>query len=81
MQNYINFLDRYKLKFILFVTLLVALMSVSLKNLAFEGSYRIWFDQESKILKDYDNFRSTFSGDDTFIVAFEDKNGIFNPKP
>jgi len=80
LKNYISFLDKHKLKLIILTTLLVALMSISLKNLAFEGSYRIWFDQESKILKDYDDFRSTFSGDDTFIVAFEDENGIFNTK-
>jgi predicted RND superfamily exporter protein len=61
--------------------MLVALLSISLKDLAFEGSYRIWFDPSSKIMKDYDKFRSTFSGDDTFIMAFEDKEGIFRPKP
>jgi predicted RND superfamily exporter protein len=60
---------------------MVALLSISLKDLAFEGSYRIWFDKESKIIKDYDNFRTTFSGDDTFVVAFEDKEGIFREKP
>jgi predicted RND superfamily exporter protein len=80
MKDYINFLDRHKLKLIILTTLLVALMSISLKHLAFEGSYRIWFDQESKILKDYDHFRSTFSGDDTFVVAFSDEEGIFRPK-
>ena len=80
MKNYINFLEKHKLKLIILTMLLVAIMSISLKNLAFEGSYRIWFDQDSKILKDYDHFRSTFSGDDTFIVAFEDNKSIFNPK-
>ena len=63
------------------ITILVALLSISLKDLAFEGSYRIWFDPSSKIMKDYDKFRATFSGDDTFIVAFEDKEGIFREKP
>jgi len=63
------------------ITLLVALLSISLKDLAFEGSYRIWFDKDSKIIKDYDNFRDTFSGDDTFVVAFEDKKGIFREQP
>jgi predicted RND superfamily exporter protein len=58
----------------------VAFLSLSLKNLAFEGSYRIWFDKDSNIIKSYDKFREDFSGDDTFIIAFEDKNGIFNKK-
>jgi predicted RND superfamily exporter protein len=81
MRNYIKFLDQQKRKLILLITMLVALLSISLKDLAFEGSYRIWFDPDSKIMRDYDKFRSTFSGDDTFIFAFEDKEGIFRPKP
>ncbi|RLA79309.1 MAG: hypothetical protein DRG78_13200 [Epsilonproteobacteria bacterium] len=80
MNNYINFLDTYKYKIIVLITLFVALLSISLKDLAYEGSYKIWFDKESKIMKDYDNFRDTFSGDDSFIVAFKDEHGIFTKK-
>ena len=80
MQNYINFLDKFKYKLIVFITILVALLSISLKNLAYEGNYKIWFDKDSSIIKDYENFRSTFSGDDSFAIAFKDENGIFNEK-
>lgn len=80
MLKYINFLDTQKYKIIVLITLFVALLSISLKDLAYEGSYRIWFDKESQIMKDYDNFRTTFSGDDTFIVAFKDEDGIFRKK-
>jgi predicted RND superfamily exporter protein len=61
----------------------VVLLSTSLSKLAFEGSYRIWFDKDSNIIKEYDEFRGNFSGDDTFFVAFSEnrnKNTIFNPK-
>jgi len=83
MEQYINFLDKQKYKIIILTTLIVALLSISLKDIAFEGSYRIWFDKDSQIIKDYDKFRAEFSGDDTFIIAFEDtknKNGVFNEK-
>jgi len=80
MKTYIDFLDRYKYHLIILVTITVAILSLSLRNLSYEGSYRIWFDKNSDIIKNYDNFRSTFSGDDSFIVAFKDKNGIFNKK-
>lgn len=80
MHHYIDFIDRYKRTILVLATLIVALSSVWLKDLAFEGSYRIWFDKESSIVKEYDAFRSTFSGDDTFIVAFKDDEGIFTPK-
>ncbi len=80
MENYIKFLDKYKYKIIVLTTLLIALLSISLKDIAFEGSYRIWFDKDSSIIKNYDKFRKDFSGDDTFIVAFENKDGIFDSK-
>jgi predicted RND superfamily exporter protein len=80
MQNYIDFLDKQKYKVIVFFTILTALMSISLKDIAFEGSYKIWFDKESKIIKDYEQFRDRFSNDDSFVVAFSDQNGIFTPK-
>ncbi len=80
MQNYLNFLQKYKYFIITCITVIVALLSLSLKNLAYEGSYKIWFDKDSKIIKDYEEFRNRFSSDDTFIVAFRDENGIFNKK-
>ena len=80
MQKYIDFLDRFKYIIIVGITLLVALLSLSLKNLAYEGSYKIWFDKDSHIMKNYEAFRSRFSGDDSFIVAFKDEQGIFTPK-
>jgi len=80
MQKYINFIDKFKYLIIINITIIVALLSLSLKNIAFEGSYKIWFDKDSKIIKDYEAFRSRFSGDDTFIVSFKDDNGIFTEK-
>jgi len=80
MQNYIIFLDKFKYKLIILITLLVALLSISLKDLAYEGNYKIWFAKDSNVIKNYENFRSTFSGDDSFAIAFKDENGIFNEK-
>ena len=83
MKNYINYLDKHKYKIIVLTTLLISLLSISLKDISFEGSYRIWFDKSSSIIKQYDKFRKDFSGDDTFIIAFEDTkspNGVFNKK-
>jgi len=80
MQKYIDLLDRFKYVIIVGITIIVALLSLSLNNLAYEGSYKIWFDKDSKIIKDYEAFRSRFSGDDTFIVAFKDEKGIFTQK-
>ncbi len=80
MRKYVEYIDRFKYFIIIGITLVVALLSLSLKDLAFEGSYKIWFDKDSKIIKDYEAFRSRFSRDDTFIVAFKEDNGIFTQK-
>jgi predicted RND superfamily exporter protein len=51
-----------------------------LKHLEIDGSYRIWFEKDSKILTEYDKFRDEFSNDDGIVIVFQDKNGIFNKK-
>ena len=80
MKNYIEFLNKYKGKIFIGITFVVLICSFWLKDIAFEGSYRIWFAADSKIMKSYDDFRDNFSTDDTFVVAFRDENGIFNTK-
>ncbi len=80
MQNYIKFLQRFKWFIAIGVPLLVLLLSSSLQNVQMDGSYRIWFGEESKTLKDYDNFRKTFGNDDGVVIVFQDENGIFNKK-
>ncbi|MGD8983974.1 MAG: MMPL family transporter [Desulfobacteraceae bacterium] len=59
------------------VSVMVALGS---KNFGFEGSYRIWFGEESEYLINYDNFKATFGTDDIVLITFKDKEGIFNKK-
>ena len=55
-------------------------MMSQLKHLEFEGSYRIWFDESSPILKEYDEFRTVFGNDDAITIAFRDEKGVFNPE-
>jgi len=59
------------------IPLITIMMATSLKNLEFEGSYRIWFDKDSKILKKYDDFRAIFGNDDAIIISFTNEDGIF----
>ena len=80
MQRYMAFIKRFRYLIIIVTTLGVALLSLSLKNLAYEGSYKIWFDKDSEIIQNYEAFRSRFSSDDSFIVAFRDEQGIFRKK-
>ena len=80
MQAYINFLHKFKWAIVIIVPLIVMLLASSLKNLEIDGSYRIWFEEDSQTLIDYDKFRDEFSNDDGIVIVFKDEKGIFNKK-
>jgi len=80
MKNYINFLYKFRWAIVIIVPLIVMMLALSLKHLEIDGSYRIWFEKDSKTLTDYDAFRNEFSNDDGIVIVFKDKNGIFNKK-
>jgi hypothetical protein len=80
MRRYINFLQKFRWFIAIGVPIIVFALAFNLKYLQMDGSYRIWFGEESKILTDYDKFRSTFGNDDALVIIFQDKNGIFNKK-
>ncbi len=80
MQKYITFLDRFKWPIVILIPLLVLILATSLKNLAFEGDYRIWFAEDAPVLQEYDRFRQVFGNDVGMTVAFRDEAGIFTPK-
>lgn len=80
MPHYIHFLQKFKWLIVFGVPLLVLLLALNLKHLQIDGSYRIWFEEDSKILQDYDKFRADFSNDNGLNIIFQDENGIFNKK-
>ena len=80
MKNYIGFLQKFRWLIAIGVPLIVLALASNLKHLQMDGSYRIWFGEESKTLQDYDNFRKTFGNDDALIISFQDKEGIFTQK-
>ena len=80
MKNYVNILQKYRWAIVILIPLFVLILASNMKNLSFEGSYRIWFGEDSKILKNYDDFRLIFGNDDSVTITFKDENGIFNKK-
>ena len=80
MTQYINILQKFRWAIVIVIPLLILVLASNLKNISFEGSYRIWFGENSKTLQDYDNFRLTFGNDDAVTITFKDENGIFNKK-
>jgi len=80
LKNYIKFLQKFRWFIAIGIPLIVLALASNLKHVEIDGSYRIWFGEDSKILTDYDNFRKTFGNDDGVVIVFKDENGIFNKK-
>ena len=80
MKSYIGFLKKFRWFIVFGVPLMVLALASNLQKVEMDGSYRIWFGEDSKILTDYDNFRKTFGNDDGLVIVFKDPHGIFNKK-
>lgn len=80
MERFVDRVIRFRWYIAVLIPLVTVLAVTQLKNLGFEGGYRIWFGEDSQILKDYDNFRAVFGNDDAVTIAFKDENGIFTGK-
>jgi len=57
---------------------IVVLFAINIKNAGIETNWRIWFDEKSQIMKNFDKFRNTFGSDDRILVALRSENGIFH---
>ncbi|MEA1920745.1 MAG: MMPL family transporter [Campylobacterota bacterium] len=80
MDKFVDFIIRFRWYIAIAIPLITVMFASQLKHLEFEGSYRIWFGEESSILKDYDSFRAVFGNDDGVSIIFRDEAGVFNPK-
>ena len=78
MNNFVDKIINFRWVIAILIPLISVMMASSLKNLEFEGSYRIWFGEDSEILKDYDNFRAVFGNDDVVAISFKVQEGIFS---
>lgn len=78
MHNFVEKVIKFRWFIAVLIPIISILMALQLKHLAFEGSYRIWFGEESKILKNYDNFRDIFGNDQAITVTFRNENTVFN---
>ncbi|MDQ7060482.1 MAG: MMPL family transporter [Sulfurimonas sp.] len=78
MNNFVEKIIKFRWFIAILIPLITFTMASSLKNLEFEGSYRIWFGEKSDILREYDDFRAIFGNDDAIVIAFKVEDGIFN---
>ncbi|PHS59242.1 MAG: hypothetical protein COB17_01595 [Sulfurimonas sp.] len=77
MKIFVDKVIKFRWYIAILIPLITLMTTYSLKNLEFEGSYKIWFGKESKILAQYDDFRAIFGNDDVISIAFTNEDGIF----
>lgn len=80
MRKFVDFIIRFRWYVAILIPLLTFGLASQLKNIQFDGSYRIWFGKESDSLQKYDSFRAIFGNDDAIIIVFHDENGVMNKK-
>ena len=80
MTRFINSIIRFRWAIAIMVPIITVFFGMQLKNVQFDGSYKIWFGKDSQTIKQYDHFRNTFGNDISIIILFHDKNGVMNPK-
>ncbi|PCJ31521.1 MAG: hypothetical protein COA99_17135, partial [Moraxellaceae bacterium] len=77
LKKFVDKVIKFRWVIAILIPIITVVMASNLKNLEFEGSYRIWFGEESKILKNYDHFRAVFGNDDAVTIIFTNEDGIF----
>jgi uncharacterized protein len=75
-SKYAGWIIRRRIPVLIVMTLAVVLMSAFAGRVSFDTNYRIWFEKDDPYLVSYDKFIREFGNDDTFVVAFEDQQGI-----
>lgn len=80
MKKFVENIIRFRWWIVVLIPLLTVILGYQLKNVQFDGSYRIWFGKDSEALAKFDKFRSVFGNDDSIVIILEDENGVFNKK-
>lgn len=79
-EKIINFIVKFRWAIVILVPILSVLTFMSSMHKAgFETDWKIWFDEDSEIIKNYDHFKDSFGNDDMALVVIRNKKGIFNP--
>jgi len=80
MKKLVENIIRFRWFIVVLIPLMTAAFGFQLKNVQFDGSYRIWFEKDSEALKKFDHFRAVFGNDDSIIIILDSKEGVFNKK-
>lgn len=69
---------RYRWWIVLLMPLcIVVLFALNVKNAGVETDFKIWFDADSQIMKNFEHFKETFGSDDRLMIAMKSDHGVF----
>ncbi len=57
--------------------LIVILFVLNMKKAGVETDFKIWFDENSTVMKNFEHFKQTFGSDDRLMIALRSEEGIF----
>lgn len=80
-QNYSAWIVRNRIVVILTCLIVTIALGTFTDRLKFDTNYRIWFESDDPYLAQHDKFLREFGNDDSFVVAFEDEQGILRKEP
>lgn len=62
---------------ILIPILIIIIFALNIHKAGVETDWKIWFDKDSKVMKNFTHFKETFGSDDRIMIVLSDKNSIF----
>ncbi len=80
MKKFVDLIIKLRWIIAIVIPIITILFALQFKYIQFDGSYRIWFGENSQTLKQYDEFRDIFGNDDAIIIVFHDEDGVLNKK-
>ena len=62
---------------ILLPIIMVGIFALNIHKAGVETDWKIWFDEDSKVMKNFTHFKETFGSDDRIMIVLSDKENIF----
>ncbi|MFV0561946.1 efflux RND transporter permease subunit [Malaciobacter mytili] len=69
---------KYRWKIVIILPLLIILLfTLNLKKAGVETDFKIWFDEDSQVMQNFEHFKETFGSNDRLMIALRSEEGIF----
>lgn len=78
-KKMIDFIIKYRWAIVILLPLVcIGIFALNVHKAEFETDWKMWFDEDSHIVKNYDHFKDSFGTDDMAIIVIHNEKGVFN---